>query len=475
MPDSYDEVKYPSYAVQESHPALVSALARIAGLEMPPVKGWRVLEIGCGTGANILPLAFDYPVGSFIGVDRALDPIRAGQALASRLQLKNIELRAADLRDWEPEGEFDYVIAHGVFSWVPPDLREKILQICSSTLKAHGIAFISYNTYPGCYLRRYAGDFLRFHTRDTENASVRMEKARDLARLILDKPEGADPLQRALRREMETILEKDPSVLYHDDLSGINEPFYLLDFVALAGRHGLQYLGDAEPQRDAVGDLPLQSKEWIESCQYGDFLAGRRFRETLLCRRSIALDRRLSLDRFRDLFAASRAKPSEPGKDGEQQFELPRARSIATNNPFIRQTLCRLSSLWPESIRVSALAFEGFTEEETAETLMQLTRIDAIELRTHPPAIASRIEDRPRASALARAQVAEGGRRITNQRHGTVEIGDDIGFRVLSLLDGNRDRQQLVENLAAVGLDRNAVVRNLESGLAALHRLCLLT
>jgi len=475
LPDSYDEIKYPSYAIRESHPAVVSALARIAGLDLPRVGRWRVLEIGCGNGSNILPLAFNYPEGSFIGIDRARNPVRTGKALASRLQLKNIELHAADLLDWEPQGDFDYIIAHGVFSWVPPNVREKILQICASALKAHGIAFISYNTYPGCHIRRYAGDFLRFYTRDAVDVSARIEKARELACRMLETPEAADPIRRALRNEMKAILEKDPAVLYHDDLSGINEPFYLMDFVALAGRHDLQYLGDAEPQRDAAGDLPLQPKEWVEACQYGDFLAGRRFRETLLCRRSLSLDRRLCLDRFRDLFAASCANPLEPGKDGSQQFDFPRSRSITTNNPFIRQTLSRLAALWPQSIRVSELPSEGFSEGEIAETLMQLVRIEAVELRTHPPAIASAIGDRPRASALARAQIAEGWRRITNQRHGTVEIGNAAGFQVLSLLDGNRDRPRLVEDLAALGIDRSAGYRDLEAALIALHRLCLLT
>ncbi len=475
MPDSYDEVRYPSYPIHESHPAFIAALAGITGLALPPVEQWRVLEIGCGNGSNILPLAFDYPEGRFVGVDRAQDPIQTGQALASRLQLKNIQLHAVDLLDWEPEGEFDYVIAHGVFSWVPPDVREKILRICSSVLKPPGIAFISYNTLPGCHLRRYAGDFLRFHVRNLTAPAERMEKARALAALVLEQPCSEDPLRLAMRGEMKAILEKDKTVLYHDDLSEVNEPYYLLDFINMAERHGLQYLGDAEPRRDHVGDLPLPSMGWIESCQYGDFLAGRRFRQTLLCRQDAALDRKLYLDRFRDLFAASRVKPAEPEKDGEQQFALPKSGSFSTNHPFIRQTLCRLASVWPGSIRVSDLVACDFADESIAEILMQLARIDAIELRTHPPKIAESVGHRPMASALARAQISEGWRKITNQRHMTVEIGDEISFKVLALLDGSRDRQGLIEDLVATGMDRDAVMRNVESGLAALHRLCLLT
>jgi methyltransferase-like protein len=262
--------------------------------------------------------------------------------------------------------------------------------------------------------------------------------------------------------------------VYHDDLSETNEPFYLMDFVAQAERHGLQYLGDAEPQRDDVRDVPLQAEEWIESRQYGDFIAKRRFRETLLCRRGIPLDRKLSLDSFRNLFAASRVAPGESQKDGQQQFGLPKSGNLTTNHPLAKMVLCRLASLWPGSMRLSGFPLDAYPPDAAAGLLMQLVQAGALELRIHPPKIAASIGDHPAASALARAMVAEGYLTVTNQRHSSITIGDEFSRRILSLLDGSRDLRALARDLSAAGADPRTNNRGIEDSLAGLHRLSLL-
>jgi SAM-dependent methyltransferase len=475
LADAYDEVSYPSLPRNQSHPAFISALSRIAGLELPPVEQWRVLEIGCGDGSNLIPLAFDYPEGKFVGVDRAVNPIGVGRGLAARLRLANIELHAADLLDWQPEGKFDYIIAHAVYSWVPEEVREKLFRICSVALQPQGVAFISYNALPGCHFRRFVWDFLRFHVRHLTDPAARMEKARDLVRRIAGQTAGEGAAQNAVRREMETVLKRDDAALFHDDLAPTNDPFYLLDFVARAARHGLQYLGDADPQRDDVRDVDLLSENWIESRQYGDFLARRRFRETLLCRQGIFLDRKLLLDRLRDLYVASRVTPVEPEKDGQQRFDLPQSRNLTTNHPLAKQALCRLTSLWPGSLRISELPVDEYPAEATADLLMRLLQAGALELRVHPPKIAASVSDHPVASALARAQIAEGYSIVTNQRHIGIGLEDEISRKVLSLLDGSRDRRELARELAGSNPDPEMIDRTLDDGLAGLHRLCLLT
>jgi SAM-dependent methyltransferase len=473
--DAYDAVRYPSLPRNQSHPAYIAALAAIAGLELPPVEKWRVLEIGCGDGSNILPLAFDYPEGKFIGVDRALKPIEAGRSLVARLQLPNMELLDADLIEWQPEGEFDYIIAHGVFSWVPESARQRILGLCGATLKPRGVAFISYNALPGCHFRRYAWDFLRFHVQGLSDPDVRIGKARELARMLVDQPESTEILDAAVRREMENILKRDETALYHDDLSETNEPFYLTDFVAQAADHGLQYLGDADLQRDDVHGVALRSNDWLERRQYGDFLARRRYRETLLIRNDVQLDRSVLLDRFLGLSAGSRAKPSEPQKDGQQRFDLPISGSLTTNHPLAKEMLCRLSSLWPGSMRLSEFPLGGYAPETTIEMLKGLIMSGALEIRIHPPKIAATISEKPAVSALARAQAAEGYRMVTNQRHMGIELEDESSRRVLWLLDGSRNRSTLARELSEAGMDSETIEKVIEDGLAGLHRLCLLT
>lgn len=466
MTDSYEDVAYPSRAWMHSHPARIAALAMIAGLDPPPLERWRVLELGCGDAANLLPMAMDFPDARFVGVDRACRPLQRAARFAGRLDLRNLQVCTGDLLDWRPEGEFDYIIAHGVYSWVPRAVRENMLEICGAHLTPQGIAYISYNALPGCHFRRFAWDLTRFHTRLEQEAGARIEGARQIAKLILEQP-GEDPVHAAIRGEFQTVLERDPLVLFHDDLSETNDPFYLSEFVEQAERHGLQYLGDAEPLRDNVRDLPVHSGDWLADCQYADFLAARRFRKSLVCRAGIALERVPHLERFHELFAASAATAGALQPDGAQRFEFGKGGALTTNHPLPRAVLCRLGSLWPGSLRVAELPLSGFPPEQAADLLMRLVEGEAIELRACPPRLSDGVSEHPAASPLARLQIAEALSTVTNQRHQTIELADEIARKLVALLDGKHDRAAL-----ARALPSSEDV--LEGGLRGLYRLCLL-
>jgi SAM-dependent methyltransferase len=472
LPDLYDEIVYPSLPRPQSHPSRIAALAAIVGMTPPPVGQWRVLEIGCGDACNLLPLAFEYPEGRFTGVDRAALPLARGRDMAARLSLANLELYEADLLAWQPHGEFDYIIAHGFYSWVPPEIRDRLLALCAASLSPGGLAYISYNVLPGSHLRRYVWDLLKFHTRRAASSRLRIEKAHELARLIAALPVD-DPGRAAIRKEMENLLERGAEAIFHDDLAETNDPVYLLDFIGHAARHGLQYLGDAEPVRDDVRDLPLPADDWFEARQYGDFLACRKFRESILCRQQIPLHRTLSLDRFQALAAASRVKPAEPQPEGARKFEISPGRSLTTNHPLVKDVLCFLASRWPGSVPVSGLPLGGYPPDDAADMLMRLLGAEAIELWQQPPRVATAIAERPVASPLARAQLSIGLTMVTNQRHQSIDLPDESGRTLISLLDGTRDREALAAAMARVA-PSPAIQQSLEVGLPELLRLCLL-
>jgi len=481
LPDLYDEVPYPSLPRPQSQPSRIAALAAIAGMTPPPAGRWRVLEIGCGDACNLLPLAFEYPEGRFTGVDRAAVPLARGRDMAAKRGLANLELYEADLLHWQPHGEFDYIIAHGFYSWVPFEIRDRLMAVCAAALSPGGVAYVSYNVLPGSHLRRYAWDFLKFHTRRAASPRARIEMAHELARLVAARPTG-DPGRAAIRKEMENVIERGAEAIFHDDLSEINDPVYLMDFVGHAARHGLQYLGDAEPVRDDVRDLPRPAKDWIEARQYGDFLACRRFRESILCRQDIPLRRDLSLDRFQALAAASRVKPAEPQPDGAQKFELSEGRSLTTNHPLVKDVLCFLASRWPGSVSVAGLPLGGYPPEEAADMLMRLVEAEAIELWQQPPRVATAIGERPVASPLARFQLSFGLTMVTNQRHQSIDLPDEAARALVSLLDGTRDREALAAAMGRVApggpegtpADPAAIERSLQVSLQEMLRLCLL-
>jgi SAM-dependent methyltransferase len=413
-------------------------------------------------------------------VDRAAAPLARGRDIAAKLGLANLELCHADLLGWKPHGEFDYIIAHGFYSWVPFEIRDRLLALCAAALSSGGLAYVSYNVLPGGHLRRYVWDLLKFHTRRAASPQIRIEKAHELARLMAARP-ADDPGRAAIRKEMENVIERGAEAIFHDDLSETNDPVYLMDFIGHAARHGLQYLGDAEPVRDDVRDLPLPAEDWFEARQYGDFLNCRKFRESLLCRKDIPLDRALSLDRFQPLAAASRVKPAEPQADGAQKFEISQGRSLTTNHPLVKDVLCFLASRWPGSVPVAGLPLGGYPPQDAADMLMRLVEAEAIELWQQSPRVATAIGERPVASPLARCQLSLGLTMVTNQRHQSIDLPDQSGRALVSLLDGTRDREALAAAMGRIApgpegapADAAAIERSLDVSLQELLRLCLL-
>jgi cyclopropane fatty-acyl-phospholipid synthase-like methyltransferase len=152
---SYDDLPYVSHPFPQTHPARLGAVARIFKLTAPDLSRARVLELGCAAGGNLIPLAARHPDAYFLGVDLSQRQIEEGQQRVAALGLSNINLRRQSLTDlWSKDGGFDYIICHGVYSWVPEQVRDAILRIARENLAPNGVAFISYNVQPGWRLRQ---------------------------------------------------------------------------------------------------------------------------------------------------------------------------------------------------------------------------------------------------------------------------------------------------------------------------------
>ncbi|HEX8810645.1 MAG TPA: class I SAM-dependent methyltransferase, partial [Terracidiphilus sp.] len=174
MTNSYDAVAYPGFAFPNTHPDRLAAMAIAHGLKPPPIANSRVLEIGCGEGSNLIPMAYAMPGAHFTGFDLAHLPIERGQHRIQELGLTNIRLFEADILTVGSElGQFDYIIAHGVYAWVPEPVRNRLMALISELLAPNGIAFLSYNALPGCYLRRIARDAMFFRTEGMDDPEQR--------------------------------------------------------------------------------------------------------------------------------------------------------------------------------------------------------------------------------------------------------------------------------------------------------------
>src|SRR5262245_58637378 len=161
---SYDEIPYSNTAFSYTHPDCLATVAALYGLTPPPVDRCRVLELGCGRGGNLIPMALALPDSRFLGIDLSARQIASGQEMVTALGLANIELRPFSILDVDESfGLFDYIICHGVYSWVPAEVQDKILAICARNLAPNGVAYVSYNTYPGWHQRGTVREMLCYH------------------------------------------------------------------------------------------------------------------------------------------------------------------------------------------------------------------------------------------------------------------------------------------------------------------------
>jgi methyltransferase-like protein/2-polyprenyl-3-methyl-5-hydroxy-6-metoxy-1,4-benzoquinol methylase len=514
--ESYDEILYPSYAHKQTHPDRLSVVSRLFGMNPAPVERCRVLELGCGNGSNLIPMAFNLPGSDFVGIDRAVMPIETGNAMVRELQLKNISLLQRDLLELSQEiGQFDYIIAHGLYSWVPDDVKARILDICRSHLNPQGVAFISYNAYPGGHLRDMLRQMLLFHVRDLSAPQQRINQAVALLHFLINSQTKGDTYTEFLREELDQTLKLDQGHLYHDQLGNINNPLYFYQFASQAAQRGLQFLAEADfyemqyhiyPEQTVNLLSKLATENVILKEQYLDFVKCRRFRQTLLCHGEVKIDPQPDPQALKKLYVASGAKPITPesnlSPEVVEQFVGPRGAKVATDYPLAKAALTHLSRVYPLSMHFDdlitvALALRGSGNGQNnieagaeaqalSEILLHTYAAGLLELFSRAPDYVTRVGEHPRASALARWQI-ERGTIVTNQRHINVEVEDELGRQLLMLLDGTRNREMLLNDLSSKPIfdekqaalrdsspERPLLAQGLEENLEKLAKLALL-
>jgi methyltransferase-like protein len=435
-------------------------------------------------------MALALPGASFVGVDAAPQAIARGQGLVAELGLENVSLEARRIEELSPAaGAFDYVIAHGVYSWVPAAVRDRLLAICREALTDAGVAYVSYNALPGGRLRQAVRDMLVFHTAELADSRERVAQARALLRFLLDGAPGEHGLSALMRGQAEGLLTRSDATLLHDELAEVNDALYFHEFAAHAARHGLQYLAEAdffEMQIGAASEPAAQALMGIEDVlrreQYLDFLKARMFRQTLLCRAELVIDRTPRPEVIERMAVSTQAqRQGEPGPDSAQAFVGPTGSTLTTDHPLVIEALQRVASAWPAALWVGdVLGSEATADERRAlcDALLRSYAANLVALHVHPPRPTTTPGDAPRATALARHQ-ARAGETVTNLRHASVRIEDDLGRRLVTLLDGTRDRPALAGELRAFLADHGRPVpddlaESLDRSLQGLARLALL-
>lgn len=504
--NDYDETPYVSNSFPQSAPGTLAAVAHLFGLAPPPVATARVLEIGCAAGGNILPFAATHPDAEVVGIDLSEVQIEHGRARVRALGLGNMALIAGDIArmDLADLGTFDYVIAHGVYSWVPDDVAEALLAMIRGTLSPDGVAYVSYNCYPGWKAKEIVRDAMLLAAGAVQTPTEKVQQARGMADFLAEVSPAGGVMSSVLAEWRASDDGFGDSYLLHDELETFNTPRYFYEVLARANAHGLAYLGEARPEAmipanhgpkvaEYLATHGVQAQVLVE--QYLDFVTNRTFRQSLFVHadRAPQISYDPGADRFRGLHLAA----SVPALDGptrldtsRQEFQQADGATLFTNAPAIKAALDALTSRWPCTLShdelvadVSARLIAAGTEPsaDLPAHIDDLTSVLVMQGQAHyrldqvlpePTGEPLKIDESSRRAAELSA--GDAGASTFNRWHETVPL-EGLDRHLVPLLDGSRDDAQLVEELvAAAACTRDAAcehVRTMRDRLSGLKLL----
>jgi len=471
----YDAVPYPSFVFPQTHPDRLATLASIHGLDAADPSDCKMLELGCGDGMNLIAQAYALPQSSFVGIDLSQVHIDDGNRMIADLGLKNIELKQADVSSINSQnvGKFDFIVAHGLYSWVPDSVREQILRIYNECLAEKGVGYISYNALPGCRLRQIASEIMQYHARLTDDSTEKVTAGIGMLSFIAASAEEDSLYQHMLRLELENIQERTPSNVFHDDLAELNRPFYFHEFVRDIESKGMQYLCESDPiaiseaklTPETRANLDKISASFTDREQLKDLIVAKRFRSSLIVRDSCPIDRNFdpkTLDRF---LVGSQMEPKNEdlsvSDTSECIFQLEGQKGATVNHPLTKAALMRLRYGWSRSVPFAEMLeqavsdvppeFAGDDDIDILRSyLMQMYFAGLVKLRLHQPSFITNISEHPTASPVARMQIARGSTSVTTLNGINLDTEGRTTSHLITLLDGSRGIPQLISEIREV-------------------------
>ncbi len=457
----YDAVPYQSFPFSMTCPANLYTIGTLFGVSAPDFRSARVLELGCASGNNIIPLAFQYRDGHYTGIDFSERQIEAANETVSALELNNIEFIARPFADLPSLDKFDYIICHGVYSWVDDDARNQILDICRDNLVENGLAVISYNTLPGWNMVRSLREMMMYHAKMFDDTVEKVSQAVELLRFIRDNNAEGSSYRAVIDSELEVLGTQSISYVSHDHLESENSQFYFHEFAGALAQHGLQYVGDSNISLMYVDNLPKDAAEKLKTVtdilrqeQYLDFLVNRRFRSSIVCPLAATVNRNLRQEAIHDFYLSSVIKPDEEDlkdKSADTRFRGPNGDVVFTAHT---KEVAVLFSELAESRRpiksddLADMAARNLDGADTAALKaiveqfgLQLALKGSIILHAEAGSHISHVSEMPEASKLVRHQAPLHGW-ATNARHQKVD--HDLFTRVLvGYLDGSKNIDEL--------------------------------
>lgn len=470
QPSPYDSLPYSSGAYPESHPDLLSGIGRLFGLDSPDPENCRVLEFACADGSNLLPMACEFPNSEFIGIDLSQKQIDVAQDAVRETGIKNTTFHAINLLDADEvlEGKYDYIIAHGLYAWIPDNVKKKLLELSKKYLSPNGIVYISYNTLPGWRPLQALREMMIYHTAGIEDLAQKSGQARAFLNFMANAVPEDDPYGVTLKKQSQFLSNYSDAYFVHDWLETENDPLYFHQFVNAADAEGLQYLGESNVPsmfavdfaKETLRTLKSISTDQVSFEQYLDFVRNRRFRQTLLCHDNLPLSRDLKAARLDSMYLRTTVATNSTNE--VDVFRTRNGSKIKVKNDIARLLLRVLVEKYPDSAPFMELSDElhrQLSAESIDESIAQHQGDEKVTHLLLDAIVRGLVDvsgrcfiagsgscDLPRAQAYARYQ-AKNSFAVTNRLNETKRL-DPLALLLIRHLDGNTTRESLVDVLA---------------------------
>jgi len=472
--DLYNDIFFESRPSPERHVHRLSTLAFLNGLETPPALRSRVLEVGCSTGANLIPMACALPEASFVGLDISSAQIKIASRHADSLNLKNIKFIEGDVRQEESlDGPFDYVICHGMLTWVDPGIQDHLLKFIARYLSPDGVCYLSFNSLPGWRNR---------HTVWNAVASVRamkcppqekIERAKAIIRAMSAVLVDAHrPYGMQLKEELERNLERSNAFFAHEILNPFCSALTLPELKAKLKIYGLSYLCDANALRspglwsefpelddELKKEFPDPATAEIDTEHIADFLFPQSFRGAVVSLKKASPRLKQNPEIIENLFICSPLVPLDVQPDifstKAVTFCAPSEQTSEQSDPLVKSALLVLRSTWPTPIHFrelykSALELVGLKADKDQLALLRLTLIhyfqgNHLELYREAYRTGNRSADYPEIFPFARLQSGK-QEWVTTLRHETMPV-DIFDRHLMPIINGENTLTSILEKM----------------------------
>lgn len=295
----YSELGYKSMPFPYTTPATLEAYAALVGITAPNPNTARVLELGATYGGNIISQALFNPDATFVGIELSQEQVEKGNELIAKAGLTNVSLVQSDIASIGSEiGIFDYIIAHGLYSWVDDDVKDALLRLIDEHLAEDGIAYVSYNTYPGWHTMEEVRQLMMFSNRDKAqfNHKEKVLHGKTIGSIVGSQILKYDNLKERNSKflgALRSVMQKDEYYVGHDHLEPNNDPVYFYQFYDHLADHNLAYLCDADLTLSMVRSFDVDIADTLDKLapndhvnqeQYLDFMLDTTFRKSIICK-----------------------------------------------------------------------------------------------------------------------------------------------------------------------------------------------